>query len=368
MSMSKKRILLLVSNDLSYDQRMQRIATFLQQKYEVCLLGRKKKTSTNFHTESFGFHRLELSAQRGPLFYWQLNASMKSWALKQKWDAVVANDIDTILAGRQIASKQNIPLILDSHEFFTEVPELHDKSLKKWIWTKIARWGMKKVSAAYTVSESLASVLHDKYGREFAVVRNMPFRAKDTVSSIKQEKFTIIYQGAVNLGRGVELMLEALVPLTDVQFWIVGDGDLQAEMKTLAKKLGIESRVKFWGYRSPSELKKITPQAHLGLNILNESSGNYAYSLANKFFDYAQAVVPSINSDLIEYRQMLMEFSTGVICEQYSVESLIETIKEIRKDHEAYRQMLSAAKIASKAWTWENESERLLGFYDSVFK
>ena len=37
----------------------------------------------------------------------------------------------------------------------------------------------------------------------------------------------IIYQGALNVGRGLELMIDAMQYLEDVSFMIVGSGDIE---------------------------------------------------------------------------------------------------------------------------------------------
>ena len=69
-------------------------------------------------------------------------------------------------------------------------------------------------------------------------------------------------------------------------------------MKKLAKK------VIFKGYVKPKELPKITAKASIGLNLLENKSLNYYYSLANKAFDYIQAEIPAIHMDFPEYRQL----------------------------------------------------------------
>ncbi|WP_205127803.1 hypothetical protein, partial [Okeania hirsuta] len=65
-----------------------------------------------------------------------------------------------------------------------------------------------------------------------------------------------------------------------------------AQGRGLTKELDLQKQVKFLGYLDPEELRRITPQAHLGLNLLENKGLSYYYSLANKTFDYLQAGLP----------------------------------------------------------------------------
>ena len=73
------------------------------------------------------------------------------------------------------------------------------------------------------------------------VVRNVPFRKIKTEQDKKQK--TLIYQGAINPGRGLELAIESLVYLNDYNLLVVGDGQGLDELKNLAGSKGVEKQV-----------------------------------------------------------------------------------------------------------------------------
>ena len=89
---------------------------------------------------------------------------------------------------------------------------------------------MRKAKICFTVNESLAQILGEKYDKQFAFIRNVPlaFTERHPVN----KKPYILYQGALNKGRGLEVLIEAMqgVPL---ELWIAGKGDLEAELKQL---------------------------------------------------------------------------------------------------------------------------------------
>ena len=93
-----KRITFTVTNDLSYDQRMQRICTSLVKAgYDVLLVGRKLNDSVVLKKEAFKQKRLYCFFKKGFLFYAEFNLRLFFSLLFIKTDAVCAIDLDTIL-------------------------------------------------------------------------------------------------------------------------------------------------------------------------------------------------------------------------------------------------------------------------------
>jgi glycosyltransferase involved in cell wall biosynthesis len=50
--------------------------------------------------------------------------------------------------------------------------------------------------------------------------------------------------------KGIDTLLEAMVGLPDVYAWIAGEGPLEADLKAMAKKLGVDDRVRWLGWRT----------------------------------------------------------------------------------------------------------------------
>ena len=103
-----------------------------------------------------------------------------------------------------IASKiKGKSLVYDSHEYFTEVPELVGRPTVKKIWTTIEKWILPKIKYSYTVCDSLAKIYNEKYGIDMKVVRNTPSYIPERIETKKNPNFkTIIYQGVVNIRKG----------------------------------------------------------------------------------------------------------------------------------------------------------------------
>jgi len=355
-----KKISLAVTTDLNHDQRMQRIALSLQQAgYQVSLIGRVKKTSQPLPTTAYRKKRLRTLFERGFLFYTFFNLRLFVFLLWRRSNGICAVDLDTLPAAWLAARLKGNTLFYDAHELFTEVPELLQRQRVRRTWEKLEAFLLPRVDYAYTVNQSLADWYFDKYGITFEVVRNMPFSKPPLL--LKTEDY-ILYQGALNVGRGIEVLLDA-VKLTGIPCVIAGDGDLAADFKAQVEKLGLNDQVIFTGMLSPLELQQITAKAWLGVNLLDATSPNYYYSLANKFFDYVQAGKPQICMAFPEYKRLQADFEVAVLVDELEPNLLAAKLLELQKDTKNYNRLVENCRKAAIEWVWELEESRLLQLY-----
>ena len=362
-----KRITLCVTNDLSGDQRLHRICTTLHEAgNSVCLIGRRLPDSQALKSRPYQLRRLSLPFHHGKLFYLSYNLRLAWELIMRPGHIIVSNDLDTLL-GCFLASKiRNRPLVYDSHEYFTEVPELIGRQWSRRVWLKLEQLLLPRLRHAYTVNGSLARIYRERYGIDMKVVRNLPFPRKPDLSL--RSRNVIIYQGSVNLGRGLELAIEAMAFLPGYQLWIVGKGDVLEELQQKVKQLRLEKQVTFWGFKPPEELWALTPQATLGLSIEEDLGGNYHYASPNKVFDYIQAQVPVLVSDLPEMRATVEEYKVGQILleQERKPRELASRMRSMLEDQVYYQAWVAACTKAAKILNWEAEKQTLLSIFRSI--
>lgn len=368
------KIICTVTNDLTYDQRMIRICSSLAKAdHEVLLIGREKQDSIPLAKRSFQQIRLHCRFNYGKLFYLEYNLRLLFYLSRAKYDLLCAVDLDTLGPAFFWSRLRKKPMVYDAHEYFTEVPEVVGRPVVKAIWSGLARFVIPRLSYAYTVGPHLARIFTERYHTSFAVIRNLPQRetkasgeAKD-IPQKKADDFIVLYQGALNEGRGIETAIEALSLLPQsVQLWLIGEGDLSDFLRKLTREKQVEDRVHFLGYRQPEELKAITPRADLGLNLLENKGLSYYYSLANKCFDYIQAELPAIHMDFPEYRALRETYPAFVLLPELEATTLAQKITQLRNDQQRYQAMQLACQEAAEQLTWEREEQKLLAFYERV--
>lgn len=369
--MKKKKIIFTVINDLTYDQRMIRICkSLVTNNYEVLLVGRNLPQSKPLSTQPFQQKRLNCFFHKGKFFYIEYNLRLFFFLFLNKFDAVCAIDLDTILPAFYISRWKEKKMIYDAHEYFTEVPEVVRRPHVKSIWERVGNRTVPNIQHCYTVGNSLAGILKEKYKTHFEVIRNVPVLSKEEI--IKSPKYTsskpiLLYQGALNEGRGLEEMLVAMTMLDEVEFWLAGEGDLSGFLRKKTIQLQIENRVKFLGYLLPVELKELTPRVHIGINFLKNTSLNYYYSLANKTFDYVNAGVPAIHMKFPEYKKLINEFEVGILIDDLEKETIVTAVNTLLQKEDFYKKIKDNCRQAKEEWNWEKEEKKLITFYDDLF-
>ena len=359
----RKKIICTVINDLSYDQRMHRVCTTLANEgYEVLLLGRVKDKSVDLTDQPFEQKRILCFSYSGFIMYLEFNIRVLIYLLTHRFDIVNAVDLDTIIPASLAAKIKSKPMVYDAHELFTEVPEIVSRPYLHKIWSWIENTFVPTAWASYTVGPSIAKIFEERYNQEFSVIRNVPNR--QSIHHSKATEKIILYQGAINSGRGLKEMIDAMIHLDeDIKLWIVGDGDLYEEIKDASLATTAKTRIKMFGYVPPYELKEITKQAWIGINLLENTGLSYYYSLANRTFDFIQAEVPAIHMDFPEYRAINKKYHIAELAPDLSVEAIVKAVKAM-KDEDRYNRLKQNCQIAAADLCWENEEGKLLHIYD----
>jgi len=191
------------------------------------------------------------------------------------------------------------------------------------------------------------------------VVRNVPNYFSTTeqkaIISYPNQKI-LIYQGALNTGRGLEWVLEAMPFVENGILVIIGDGDIRHELEKQTRKLKLEAKIVFLGKIAADKLHEYTSSAAIGLCLLEEKGLSYYYALPNRIFDYIQAGVPILATRFPEITNIVETYKTGILIDNYEPMYLAETINDMltfpfNTDH---------FKSVAKELCWEKEEKVLM--------
>jgi len=373
------RIIISVTSDLVTDQRVQRAAGTLKEAgYQVMLVGRVLSDSIEMKGKRFRITRFKLWVNKGPFFYLNYNLRLFWYLLWNQADILLSNDLDTLPANFLVSKIKGIPLVYDSHEYFTGVPELSQRPKVKAIWKRIESFIVPKIQYAYTVNSSIAQLYEDEYKIKFNVIRNMPevkFQIRTDLDIIKRElrlpsdKATIILQGAgINIQRGAEEAVQAMQYVENAILLIIGSGDVIPALKLMVVELRLNEKVKFEPKKSPSELFLYTLCADLGLSLDKNTNLNYRFSLPNKIFDYIQAGVPILASDLPEVKKIIEGYNIGCISPDHNIKNLATLMNKMIDNKEMRLTWQENLKAASQELNWDHEKSKLLSIFSSIDK
>lgn len=363
------RVAMLVSNDTLTDVRLRKMAGGLKQRgFRPLLIGRKSKTDIK-PQDDMDRRQLRIPFSKGPLFYLSLNLQLFFYLLfLKKTDVIWANDLDTLSAAALAALFRQKPLVYDSHELYTEVPELQDRPFIQKIWLLSEKLFIRRPKVIITVCQSIADYYAEKYGTTPLVIRNVP-SVETTVEAATRNELglpenmpIVIYQGAVNVGRGIEELIGAAELLPEIFVVIAGTGDLDEQIKLMIKKSSAADRILFTGRLAYTRMLQYTAHADMGVSLERNLGLNYYYALPNKLFDYIRMQIPVLVSPFPEMRRIVEEHAVGELLEDTDSKGIATGIKKVlAKPKSEYKANL---KRAAQELNWENES----GILDEVLE
>ncbi len=368
-----KRIVVSVINDLTTDQRVHKICTTLSENgFSVLVIGRKYPTSIPLK-RVYETYRLPAFFLKGFLAYAEFNIRLFFKLLFTKKDILLANDLDTLLPNYLIHKIHRKKLVYDSHELFSEMPELTSRPNVQRVWLHIEKWIFPKLKNVYTVNSIIADIYAKKYKVPVNIIRNIAPRLKNTkvdthlAQKIKGNKKMLILQGAgINMDRGGEEAIEMMQYLKNTVLYIIGSGEVFSILKKKVKDLNLENTV-FLIDRIPYEqLMEYTKIADLGLSLDKNTNLNYEYSLPNKVFDYIQARVPLLVSNRKIVAELVNTNTIGKVTTTHNPKELALIISEIFKKQDQYNIWKENLVLAANKYNWESESKKLQEIYSDL--
>jgi len=308
--------------------------------------------------------RLKNKHLKGPKFYLEHNINLFKALWKFKPAMVYGVDADTLAATTLYCRITNTPLIFDAHEYFSELPEVVNRPIIQSIWHWVEKVGIGLASARITVSDELATLMSADFGTTFHNLRNIAPYKNARPATPKTEPY-FVYAGAVNIGRGIELLVEAGANLPcPVHF--VGDGDTMPWLKEqLANNPILQEKIVIHGFLPPAEMEAIIANAYAGFTFAMPAGESYTLGLGNKFFDYIQARIPQICPALPAYLAMLSKYNIGIAC-PYNSEAVVDAMHLLLTNTLVYDTFQKNTETAAKELCWEHESEKLKAILQRV--
>ncbi len=368
-----KQILVSVTNDLVTDQRVHKVCTTLtQMNFDVLLIGRRFKHSELIN-RNYKTTRMKLVFNSGFLFYAEYNLRLFFKLFFLKKDILLANDLDTILPNYLINKLFNKKLVYDSHELFTEVPELINRPFVQKFWLRIEEFILPKLKNCYTVNNTIAKIYNSKYNIPVQVIRNLaPIHNIGNIDGdfskiIKGDKNMLILQGSgINVDRGAEETVEMMQYLKDTLLYIIGSGDVFETLKTKIKTLKLEKKVIILNKMKYTELMKFTQIADIGISLDKNTNLNYEFSLPNKVFDYIQAGTPLLVSNRKNVAELVSENNIGKVTKTHNPKKLANIVSEMLKNKQEYNIWCENLNKIAAIYNWENESKNLREIFNNL--
>jgi glycosyltransferase involved in cell wall biosynthesis len=363
-----------VTNCICFDQRVLKIAgTVSRLGCDITVIGRKSGDCCDSDLVPFKTKRFKMIFKKGFLFYKFFNIRLFIFLLLHKYDILVSNDLDTLMPNFIVSRLRNIPLVYDSHEYFTGIPEIQNRPFVKWVWKSIEKSIFPHLKHVMTVSDSIALQYEKEYGIRPVAVRNCSMKTDQIIAysrkelKINADNLLMVLQGTgINIDRGGKELIDAINITENVSLLIIGSGNQYEILIEKVSELGLEGRIKFIPKCPWNELMRYTRLADAGLSIDKNSNLNYNFSLPNKLFDYIAAGIPIIATRLPEIEKIMNEFNCGILISEPSPEVISSAIIQLRDNRSLLMKLKRNSIRASESLNWERESSKVEELYSFI--
>jgi len=163
-------------------------------------------------------------------------------------------------------------------------------------------------------------------------------------------------------GRGVEETILAFeMVCTDHVLVFMGYGELEDYIKEKAK---LVSNVFFHPAVSQKDLMSYTSSADFGICFAPNFCLSYDYSLSNKIFEYTQARIPIISSNLSEIRRYIETNNLGFVIykdDYMAISDVIFRALKVNLNH--FKENLNKA---AAEYNWEKQAVKLCQIYTKL--
>ena len=161
----------------------------------------------------------------------------------------------------------------------------------------------------------------------------------------------------------LDILLEAfaivLRSAPEAQLSIVGDGPLRGDLEVMAKRLGLEDHVVFWGMRS--DVPAILRQATIGVN----SSRNEG--LANAVIEYMAARLPVVATSVGGTPELVIHGETGLLVPPNDPRALADALLALLRNREtAQRLGVAGRRRVEEHFTVERMVKETEAVYEAL--
>ncbi|MBS4200639.1 glycosyltransferase [Bacillus sp. FJAT-49732] len=288
------------------------------------------------------------------------------------YDIYHSNDLNTLLQG-YVCSKWRFSgkkLVYDSHEVQTSRTGYNSK-----MYGKIEGFLLKKIDSMIVENNTRAKYNEDLYGFYPNVVHNYPFKKNgdfNKIISIHQmlnvpdDTKILLYQGGIQIGRGLEKLIQAAPLFKEGVLVFIGDGKQKPELMKLVSDLNLSEKVKFIPKVPLEDLPSYTKNAYLGFQVLNNICFNHWSASSNKLFEYMMSGVPVVACSFPEIKKVVEGEQIGICVDSHDYKDIARGVNKLIDDKALRDEFSRNCAEAKDKYNWEEEKVHFINVYHKL--
>ena len=306
------------------------------------------------------------------LFYclWALRLGMQS-----KADSITVHEHIPLPIGWVIARLHRIPLVYDEHDYVGAIG--YYEGFRGRIAAAIEAFFLRRVDAATTVGERLATVLRDYGTRRVVVVGNwkrlddynIPIeeitRARSQLR-IEHARLVVSYLSIFGPARYIPELIEAVRQTPEVILLIGGSGWEMYE-KLIQEAAASSPNIRYLGWVERSKIPLYSLMSDVIYHCLDATDNpQMSYAAPNKLFESFAAGKPLLAKlGTGEMSDILQHEDAGLLLDEVTSDNLRQAFHQLMDTE--FRQRISVNALnAAKRYNWDEICRRLVHLYREI--
>ena len=392
--------------DFPPDDRPEKEAISLQEAgYEVfllCYTSSKKQNYerykgihiSRFRLSKFLHNKLSAAYLVLPFYRWIWAYQIKRFIIKNNLDILHIHDLPLSDVSQKYADKYGLKVVCDQHEYWSNWigNTFHYNTLIGKIvkflsnWKKFEYTHLHRADLVITVSDNLRQLYiqdHHLSPDKIITVPNTPSQKifnqnninRDVVSKYESE-FMLFYAGTIDILRGIDLIIDAMVSLTDkipaMKLVLAGRFARGCNILDQVKSLGMQKNVEYLGwlavdqipsYIAASKVCIFTPPPEMSEEINN--------TIPTKIYQYISMKKPVIVSNAKMMKELIENNGLGLSIDAYSAQILAEKLLYLYENYaimESKIRQNSQKLIDENNIFWDQTVQRMINFYGKFLR
>jgi glycosyltransferase involved in cell wall biosynthesis len=389
----RAKTLMVLEHDFPPDLRVENeIHTLCEAGFNVhlaCLSKNIKNYKDRFNTATIYrkpitrfVDKSRVGALKLPIYFNYWRKYLAELIIQEKFDVLHIHDLPLARIGYELAHLNNLFLILDLHENWPALLEVspHTRTIlgrllssdKQWInyekemifkadhLVVVVDEAKERIINLGADPQKVSVISNTLNTSQFPILREHP----DTSETI------LFYAGGITKHRGLQVAIQAIKLISpqikNIRLQIVGTGSYLPELKKMVRKLSIDDRVEFVGWKNLHELYILLQKADFPI-IPHLRSNHTDSTVPHKLFQYLYINKPVVVSDCKPLKRIIEETMAGIVYRNNSPNELAEVLLKLvtEKDYSS-RFRNKGRKWVEGKYNWKEDAGRLIKLYELI--
>ncbi len=173
---------------------------------------------------------------------------------------------------------------------------------------------------------------------------------------VADEDLVVLFMGGDWNRKGLPIVVRALTRASRVRLWVVGSGD-QARIESLARRLDVEDRIRFFGPRTDGE------RFYGAADVFCLPSLYEAFPLVG--LEAAAAGLPLVATRVSGIEDLVVHGESGLLVERTD-EAVGDALIRLSADSKLRLQMGEKARGRASVYTWKRSVDAVVHVYDQL--